>query len=85
MFVFAIIQLSHHLLRNLGWDGAAKTLFLLLIVWWARSHTTRMANWFDPEAAPVRLVLVGDMLASLLMAMTIPHAFGDEAMASRRG
>jgi low temperature requirement protein LtrA len=80
VFVFAITQLSHYLLRHLTWDGAAKTLFLLLVVWWAWIYTTWMANWFDPEAAPVRLVLIGVMLASLLMAVAIPHAFGAEAV-----
>jgi low temperature requirement protein LtrA len=80
VFVFAITQLSHYLLGHLNWDGAARTVFLLLVVWWAWIYTTWMANWFDPEAAPVRLVLMGVMLASLLMAVAIPHAFGTEAV-----
>ncbi len=80
VFVFAITQLSHYLLRHLTWGGAATTLFLLLVVWWAWIYTTWMANWFDPEVAPVRLVLIGVMLASLMMAVAIPHAFGAEAV-----
>ena len=80
VFVFAVTQLSHHLLGDLTWAGAAQTAFLLLAVYWAWNYTTWMTNWFDPEVAPVRLVLVAVMLASLLMAVSIPEAFGDHAL-----
>jgi low temperature requirement protein LtrA len=59
----------------LTWEGAAQTAFLLLAVYWAWNYTTWMANWFDPETVPVRLVLTFVMLASLLMAVAIPEAF----------
>jgi low temperature requirement protein LtrA len=75
VYVFAITQLSHHLLERLTWEGAAQTAFLLLAVYWAWNYTTWMANWFDPETVPVRLVLTFVMLASLLMAIAIPAAF----------
>jgi low temperature requirement protein LtrA len=75
VYVFAITQLSHHLLERLTWEGAAQTAFLLLAVYWAWNYTTWMANWFDPETVPVRLVLTFVMLASLLMAVAIPEAF----------
>ena len=39
-----------------------------------------MTNWFDPDTAPVRLVLVFVMLASLLMAVAIPEGFGEHAL-----
>jgi low temperature requirement protein LtrA len=80
VFVFAVAQLSHLLLADLSLAGAAKTGFLLLVVWWAWIYTTWMANWFDPGAVAVRLVLLGGMLASLLMAIAIPEAFGDRAL-----
>jgi low temperature requirement protein LtrA len=38
-----------------------------------------MANWFDPGSAPVRGVLAGVMLGSLLMAAALPEAFGERA------
>ncbi|HEY2998371.1 MAG TPA: low temperature requirement protein A [Acidimicrobiales bacterium] len=80
VYVFAVTQLSHHLVGELTWAGAAQTAFLLLAVYWAWNYTTWMANWFDPEVAAVRLVLVFVMLASLLMAVAIPDAFGDHAL-----
>ncbi|TDE11526.1 low temperature requirement protein A [Jiangella asiatica] len=81
VYVFAITQLSHHLLaEHLSWQGAAETAFMLVAVYWAWNYTTWMANWFDPETAPVRLVLVFVMLASLLMSVAIPRGFGDLAL-----
>ena len=80
VFVFAITQLSHYLVEHLDAEGAAKTLFLLLVVWWAWIYTTWMTNWFDPESAVVRSVLIAVMLASLFMAIAIPEAFDDRAL-----
>jgi low temperature requirement protein LtrA len=80
VYVFAITQLSHHLLVHLDWGGAAQTAFLLVVVYWAWNYTTWMTNWFDPEVALVRLVLVFVMLASLLMAVAVPESFGDHAL-----
>lgn len=80
VYVFAITQLSHFLLAHLGVGGALRTLVLLLVVWWAWIYTTWMTNWFDPDATPVRLVLITVMLASLGMAIAIPQAFGERAL-----
>lgn len=75
VYVFAITQLSHYLISHLDARGAWRTAFLLFVVWWAWIYTTWMANWFDPESLPVRLLLIGGMLASLLMAAALPQAF----------
>jgi low temperature requirement protein LtrA len=79
VFVFAITQLSHTLLLHLSVSGAAKTLFLLLVVWWGWSYTTWMTNFLDPDSTLVRVALLVVMLASLLMAIAIPEAFGQRA------
>ncbi len=80
VYVFAVTQLSHHLLVHLDWSGAAQTAFMLVAVYWAWNYTTWMTNWFDPDTAPVRLVLVFVMLASLLMSVAIPDGFGEHAL-----
>ncbi len=80
VYVFAVTQLSHHLLDHLSWEGYAQTAFMLVAVYWAWNYTTWMANWFDPDTLPVRLILVFVMLASLLMAVAIPSGFGSEAL-----
>jgi low temperature requirement protein LtrA len=80
VFVFAITQVSHLLLKHLTWEGAGQSLLVLLVVWWAWNYTTWVTNELDPESIVVRLVLIAVMLASLLMAVAIPEAFGRHAL-----
>ena len=80
VFVFAITQISHFLIKHLDFHGMLQASFLLLVVWWAWNYTTWMTNWFDPDSRAVRLVLIGVMGLSLLMAVAIPEAFGDRAL-----
>ena len=53
---------------------------MLLVVWWAWNYTTWVTNELDPDSIVVRLLLLGLMLASLLMAVAIPEAFGERAL-----
>jgi low temperature requirement protein LtrA len=80
VYVFAVTQLSHQILDDLTVAGVARAVFLLLVVWWAWIYTTWMVNWLDPGSPAVRGVLTAVMLGSLLMAASIPEAFGDRGM-----
>jgi low temperature requirement protein LtrA len=80
VFVFAVTQVSHLLLEHLTWEGAGQATMVLLVVWWAWNYTTWVTNELDPESIVVRLLLIALMLASLLMAVSIPGAFGDRAL-----
>jgi low temperature requirement protein LtrA len=80
VFVFAITQISHHLLEHLSWAGAGQSALLLLVVWWSWNYTTWVTNELDPESPVVRLLMIALMLASLVMAVAIPHAFGADAL-----
>jgi low temperature requirement protein LtrA len=80
VFVFAITQVSHLLIEHLTWEGVGQASLALLVVWWAWNYTTWVTNELDPESIVVRLLLIGLMLASLLMAVAIPEAFGDHAL-----
>jgi low temperature requirement protein LtrA len=79
VYVFAIGQLSHHLLEHVDVRTALETLILTLAVVYAWYMTAWGANWLDADRLPVRLVLVGLMFASLLMSVSIADAFGDRA------
>jgi len=80
VFVFAITQLSHLLLTHLDAGGAFQTALLLLALWWAWVDTAWFTNWFDPDRRPVRFVLIGIMVATLIMAVALPEAFGDRGL-----
>lgn len=80
VYVFAITQLSHHLLEHLSWQGALQTAILFLAVWWAWIYTTWATNWVDPDRAENRLMIGAVMIGSLVMSSTIPYAFGKNGL-----
>jgi low temperature requirement protein LtrA len=80
VFVFAVTQVSHLLLDDLGWQGAGEAMLVLLVVWWAWNYTTWVTNELDPDSPVVRLLLLGIMLATLVMAVAIPDAFGSKGL-----
>jgi len=80
VFVFAITQVSHLLLGDLSLNGVGQALLVLLVVWWAWNYTTWVTNELDPDSVAVRMLLIGLMLASLLMAVAIPQAFGEHGL-----
>src|ERR687893_526418 len=80
VYVFAVTQLSHRLLDHLTVRGALETLMLLLAERGAWVYTSWFTNWVPPNRLAVRLVLVAVMLASLVMSVGIPDAFGDRGL-----
>jgi low temperature requirement protein LtrA len=79
VYVFAIGQLSHHLLEHVDLRTGAETAILALAVVYAWYMTAWGANWLDPARLPVRMLLVGLMFASLLMSVGIADAFDGRA------
>jgi low temperature requirement protein LtrA len=79
VYVFAIGQLSQHLLDHVDLRTGAETLILALAVFYAWYMTAWGANWLDPDRLPVRVLLVGLMFASLLMSVGIDDAFEGRA------
>lgn len=80
VFVFAITQLSHHLLHALTPLGLIETLVLFVAVWWAWIDTTWVTNWLDPEKKPVRLMLLALMLVGLVLSAALPQAFHERGL-----
>ena len=76
VYVFAVTQLSHHLLHRPTLAGALQTAVLLGMVWLAWAYTAWVTNWLEPERIPVRLLLIALALVSLVMSAALPVAFG---------
>jgi hypothetical protein len=83
VYVFAVTQLSHHVLHHMDPAGLAEALVLFLAVWWAWMFTAWAANWTNPERGPVRIMLLFAMLASLGMAVAMPRALRRADVAMR--
>jgi len=79
VYVFAIGQLSHHLVEHVDLRTGAETVIMALAVFYAWYMTAWGANWLEPDRLPVRALLVGLMFASLLMSVAIDDAFGGRA------
>jgi low temperature requirement protein LtrA len=79
VYVFAIGQLSHHLLAQVDLRTGAETVILALAVFYAWYMTAWGSNWLEPGRLQVRALFVGLMFASLLMSVAIDDAFGGRA------
>ncbi len=75
MYVFAVTQLSHHLIADPTAAGALQSALLLAMIWLVWAYTTWVTNWLDPERLEVRVLLVVLMLISLAMSVALPRAF----------
>jgi low temperature requirement protein LtrA len=80
VYVFAVTQLSHHLLHNPTVTGALQTALLLAMVWLVWAYTAWVTNWLDPQRMPVRLLLIALLLVALVMWAAIPEAFGSRGL-----
>jgi low temperature requirement protein LtrA len=76
VYVFAVTQLSHHLLAEPTVAGALQSALLLALVWLVWAYTTWVTNWIDPERTLVRVLLIVLTLVSLAMSAALPRAFG---------
>lgn len=80
VFVFAVTQVSHVLLREQSAMSLVHTVMLAMVVWWVWMFTTWASSWLDPERGAVRTLFVALMLLGLLLASAIPEAFGSRAL-----
>jgi Bacterial low temperature requirement A protein (LtrA) len=80
VYVFAVTQMSHHLLAGPDLEGAVQTALLLALVWWAWVYTTWATNWLDARQIPVRLMLIVLMVVSLVPSAALPGAFGSRGL-----
>jgi low temperature requirement protein LtrA len=76
VYVFAVTQLSRHLLGRPTVTGALQTALLLAMVWLLWAYTAWVTNWLDPERLPVRWLLLALLLVALVMWAAIPESFG---------
>jgi low temperature requirement protein LtrA len=81
VFVFAITQISHTLLKHFTPLGVLQVSILFLAVWWVWIYTSWITNWLDPERTPVRVLLFVMMLAGLVLSTSIPSAFEERGLA----
>ncbi|WP_433131649.1 low temperature requirement protein A [Micromonospora sp. CA-240977] len=78
-FIFALTRLSRTLLNDLSVNGAFQVLVMLAALWWVWFVTAWSADWFDPRAPLIVVLLLWVMFGGLLMASAVPTAFDSHA------
>lgn len=81
VFVFAVSQLSQHLLADRSWRGAAETLVLLLAVFAVWSYTSLAATMIPADQPRTRGMVLTVMLLGLFMNASVAGAFATSGWA----
>ncbi len=81
VFVFAVSQLSHHLLTNLSWRGASETVVLLRAVFGVRYATSWVATMIPADEPRTGRMVLAVMLLGLFMNAALTGAFTDSGWA----
>jgi low temperature requirement protein LtrA len=77
VFVFTITQLTSVLAHDTGLRGLAQVVLMLGVIWWMYGGYVWLTNAVAPDRAERRMVLLGGMAAFLVVALAVPHAFGE--------
>src|SRR5918997_3279500 len=80
VFVFGLTQVTALMSDDPTWRGLGRGLLVLAALWWAWSGYAWLTNAVEPEEGSVRAAMVGAMAAMLVVALAVPHAFGDDGV-----
>jgi low temperature requirement protein LtrA len=80
VFVLALTQCTALMAADPTWEGLAKGMLVLGVMWWSWVGYAWLTSVVDPEEGAVRLAMFAAMAAFLIVALCVPGAFGDEAL-----
>src|SRR3954453_8797456 len=80
VFVLALTQCTALMSRQPTWEGLAKGMLVLGVLWWSWVGYAWLTSVVNPEEGAVRFAIFGAMAAFLVVALCIPEAFGDSRM-----
>ncbi|MFD0746014.1 low temperature requirement protein A [Phytohabitans flavus] len=75
-YVAALAVTSVQLSVDATPTGAVQLLLLLMAIWWTWTITAQLTDFYHPERRPVQVMITGTMFGTILLAGTIPFAFG---------
>ncbi|HEX6229667.1 MAG TPA: low temperature requirement protein A [Solirubrobacterales bacterium] len=81
VFVLAITQCTALMVEHTTWPGLAQGLLVLGVLWWTWVAYSWLTSVVDPEEGAVRLVIFAAMAGLLIVALCVPRAFDDLALA----
>jgi low temperature requirement protein LtrA len=80
VFVLAITQCTALMAATPTWEGLARGLLVLGILWWCWVGYAWLTSVVDPEEGAVRIAIFASMASLLVAALAVPQAFGDEGL-----
>ena len=80
VFVLAITQCTALMSAEPTWEGLAKGMLVLGVLWWAWTGYAWLTSVVDPEEGAVRIAMFAAMAALLIVAICVPEAFDDLAL-----
>jgi len=80
VFVLGLTQCTALMAAQPTWEGVAKGMLVLGVLWWCWVGYTWVTSVVDPEEDAVRLVIFAAMAALLVVGLCVPQAFGDSAL-----
>ena len=81
VFVLAITQCTQLMSDYPTWEGLAQGLLVLGLLWWSWGGYAWLTSAVDPEEDAVRIVIFAAMAGLLIVALTVPDAFGSRGLA----
>ena len=80
VFVLALTQCTALMADDPTWEGLARGLLVLGVLWWSWVGYSWLTSVVDPEEGAVRLAMFGAMAALLVCALCVPQVFGDTGL-----
>ena len=77
VFVLALTQCTQLMADDPSWEGLARGLLVLGVLWWSWVGYSWLTSVVDPEEGLVRFAIFGAMAALLVVSLCVPEAFGD--------
>ena len=81
VFVLGFTQCTALMAADPTWEGIARGMLVLAVLWWAWAGYAWLTSVIDPEEGAVRLAIFAAMAALLVVALCVPQAFGERALA----
>jgi low temperature requirement protein LtrA len=81
VFVLALTQCTALMAADPTWQGLARGLLVLAVLWWSWVGYAWVTSVLDPEEGAVRIAIFVAMTAFLVAGLCVPDAFGDDAFA----
>jgi low temperature requirement protein LtrA len=80
VFVLALTQCTALMADTPTWEGLAKGMLVLGVLWWCWVGYAWLTSVVDPEEGVVRLVIFAAMAGLLVAALCVPEVFDDTAL-----